>query len=103
MKKVESKSIPVPIDAAMIEEETFVIAAIAEEAPRIARANSDILQRIIAILPKLFFFFGLGLIIASFLASVTFFLSFVILVLLIKNKFVFQIFPVKSIFSWRIW
>ena len=39
MKKVESKSIPVPIDAATIEEETFVIAAIAEEAPRIARAN----------------------------------------------------------------
>lgn len=57
MKKVESKSIPVPIDAATMEEETFVIAAIAEEAPRIARANSDILQRIIAILPKLFFFF----------------------------------------------
>ena len=57
MKKVESKSIPVPIDAATTEEETFVIAAIADEAPRIARANSDILQRIIAILPKLFFFF----------------------------------------------
>ena len=50
MKKIENKSIPVPIDAAMIEEETFVIAEIAEEAPRIARINSDILQRIIAIL-----------------------------------------------------
>ena len=99
MKKVESKSIPIPIDAAMMEEETFVTAEIAEDAPRIARANSDILQRTIAILPKLFFFFGLGLIIASFLASVTFFLSFVILVLLIKNKFVFQIFPIESIFN----
>ena len=100
MKKVESKSIPVPIDAAMIEEETFVIAAIAEEAPRIAKANSDILQRTIAILPKFFFFFGLGLILVSFLESVTIFVSFVILVLLIKNKFIFQIFPIESIFEW---
>ena len=100
MKKVESKSIPVPIDAATMEEETFVIAAIAEEAPRIARANSDILQRTIAILPKFFFFFGLGLIIASFLESVTIFVSFVILVLLVKSKLVFQTFPIKSIFEW---
>ena len=99
MKKVESKSIPVPIDAATIEEETFVIAAIAEEAPRIARANSDILQRTIAILPKLFFFFELGLI-TPFLESIAIFVSFVILVLLIKRKFVFQIFPIESIFEW---
>ena len=100
MKKVESKSIPVPIDAATTEEETFVIAAIAEEAPRIARANSDILQRIIAILQIFRFFFGLGFTV-PFLASVTIFVSFVILILLIKNKFIFQIFPIKSIFSWR--
>ena len=100
MKKVESKSIPVPIEAATMEEETFVIAAIAEEAPRIARANSDILQRTIAILPKLRFFFELGFTV-PFLESVTIFVSFVILVLLVKNKFVFQIFPIESIFSWR--
>lgn len=59
MKKTESRSIPIPIDAATIDEETPDTAEIAEAAPRIASANRDMRQSTVEILPMSFFFFGL--------------------------------------------
>lgn len=60
MKKTESRSIPIPIDAATIDEETPATAEIAEAAPRIASANRDMRQSAVEILPMSLFFFGLG-------------------------------------------
>ena len=60
MKKIESRSIPIPIDAATIDEETPATAEIAEAAPRIASANKDMRDSTVEILPISLFFFGLG-------------------------------------------
>ena len=60
MKKTENRSIPIPIDATTIDEETPATAEIVEAAPKIASANRDMRQSAVEILPISLFLFGLG-------------------------------------------